>query len=73
MPTDLNSAQIPIECPQCKHQTQQTIGRLRRNPTLTCPSCRSAFRIDGNDLDQKIRSIEQQLTKTLNKTIKLKL
>lgn len=73
MASDLNSAQIPIECPQCQHQTQQTIGRLRRNPQITCPRCSSAFRIDATDLDKKIRSIEREIAKTLQKTIKFKL
>lgn len=73
MPSDLNSAQIPIQCPQCKHETKQKVGRLRRNPQLTCPRCATSFRIDATKFDKQLRALENELAKALTKTIKLKL
>lgn len=39
----------PIACPKCGHETEQSIAALKTDPTLVCPSCSEAFKIESQD------------------------
>jgi transposase-like protein len=71
-----DAAEIAIECPHCKQQSQQQVGRLRGQVDVLCPRCAKSFSVDGTQLDQQLRIAQQQLDDfgmKLSKTIKLKL
>jgi transposase-like protein len=34
---------VAIKCPKCNRRSQYTVGRVRANPNLKCPTCRTLF------------------------------
>ena len=34
---------IAIKCPKCYRHSQYAVGRVRHNPNLKCPTCRTPF------------------------------
>jgi len=38
---------VPIKCPKCGHETEQSLAWLKDDPTLVCPSCGECFKFDG--------------------------
>jgi transposase-like protein len=42
-----DSIAIPIKCPHCGHKITLKPGGLKRDPLLTCPSCRKKTQIDS--------------------------
>jgi hypothetical protein len=34
---------VAIKCPKCNRHSQYTVGRVRHNPNLKCPSSRTPF------------------------------
>lgn len=61
MKSMLDSQCIDIPCPHCGHQLGETLGKLKTNPTLVCPSCKGSTEVDATDLRSKIAGIEKQL------------
>lgn len=52
------SASLPITCPQCGHQHEQLLSRLRDNPQLICPACATAFLVNADQLDAVMKIFE---------------
>jgi uncharacterized Zn finger protein len=36
---------VPLPCPHCGHQSQETLVRLKDNPTVDCLSCGQTFEV----------------------------
>jgi len=39
MKTVIDSHEISINCPHCRKETKQSIGRLKTNPKIRCAGC----------------------------------
>ena len=39
MSISLDSHEATLTCPQCCHQIKETIGRLKHDQYVTCPTC----------------------------------
>lgn len=60
---DMQSIEVP--CPHCGHKLSQTIGKLKTNPKLTCPSCKAGFSLDASKFRADIAKIDQATAKLL--------
>src|ERR1700730_17917185 len=60
---------VPIPCPKCEKEVKETIARLETNPTLTCPACGTAFKVESEELVRGLKELEQQITKLKGKTV----
>lgn len=68
------NVKLSIPCPKCKHDIPETIARLEKNPTLTCPACSTSFAIEADGFRRELEEVEQSLTKfKRNMTINIKL
>ena len=61
MKLDLDSQPISFPCPGCKKKITEKIGRLKRDPQLTCKECGQTIRINAADLRRGIQTIEKSL------------
>ena len=63
MKLDLATQKLDISCPHCNHKLKETIGRLKRDPHLTCNGCGKVFDVEASGLRKGIKSVEDQLSK----------
>lgn len=63
----LSKHQIDLPCPHCGHKTKQEIGRLERNPTITCTSCHKAFKVEGSQLRAATKKIDASIAELKRK------
>jgi len=71
---DLDSQVLPFPCTGCGKEIKEKIGRLKKNPSLVCPVCRSTIHVKADELLKAIQTIEKELDKlrvTLSKGFKL--
>lgn len=52
---------LDIPCPHCGHHLKEQIGRLNKNPTLTCGACRNTFRVNADKLRSGIAKAEKSI------------
>lgn len=69
MNLDINHHRLDIPCPECGQKMNEPIGRLKHDANLTCPKCKTAFRIDAEQLRSGIKTIEKSLD-DLRKTLR---
>lgn len=62
---DFDHHSLNITCPQCGHETPETIGRLKTNPQLTCGGCGNTITIQADNLKAGIDSVQKQLADLL--------
>lgn len=62
MQLDIDSKKIDIPCPHCSHKVKESIGRLKRDPHLTCSKCGKGFDVDAAGLRKGIQSVEDSLS-----------
>ena len=58
---DLN--EISFQCPNCGHDLQQSIGRLKTSEHMTCPGCDIGINIDTNRLANAAEEIQRAIDK----------
>jgi len=58
----LDTVKVPIPCPQCGHEIEETIGRLKSNPKLTC-RCGASIDVEADKLLRVVEKIEHELAK----------
>lgn len=34
---------FPLQCPKCGHKFEESVARLKNNPSIKCPSCGHEF------------------------------
>lgn len=71
MKLDIDSRQLDIPCPHCNHKIKESIGRLKRNPNLSCTSCRQSFSVDPTGLNNGIQAVERELAEFKRKLGKM--
>lgn len=74
----LNKEKLSLDC-QCGHKIKESLGRLKKNPNLTCSRCKALIAVNADQLAKAIKSIKKQEAEfrrkieKLSKSIKLKL
>jgi len=63
MKFDIDNELAPFPCPSCGKEVKEKIGRLKRNPKVTCRSCRTSISVDANKLRRAIDSAQKSLNK----------
>ena len=58
MPQRFSGAVLTIECPHCQNQMKETLSRLGTSPKVTCPSCQSLLKIDGEQVRIALAALE---------------
>ena len=58
MPQRFGAAVLTIECPHCKNHMNETLSRLGTSPKVTCTSCQSILRIDGEQVRIALAALE---------------
>lgn len=66
---DINKQAIDIPCPACKQKIPETIGRLKRDPKLICPKCKTPIQISAAQLRSAVDAIQKSLD-SLRRTLK---
>ena len=61
MKLDLDSRSIEFPCPHCGQELNETIGRLKSNPQLTCTECGKTFGVDADELRKGIDTVQKSL------------
>ncbi len=61
MKQKLDTHYADVACPYCGHKSSGPIGRLRRDPTMTCPVCRKSFAVTAESLEQGAESAQKAL------------
>lgn len=61
MTINLDSTEIQLTCPKCAHQFKERIGRLKNDPTIPCPGCRTPITINADGLRNGIESAGKAL------------
>jgi DNA-directed RNA polymerase subunit RPC12/RpoP len=61
MNLNLDSESVAFACPHCGKKINEKIGRLKRDPKITCPSCHGVFDVDANQLRTAIKSAQKSL------------
>lgn len=46
----IDSHPVELTCPHCARKFSETIGKLHKNPHLTCPGCRGRIDIKADQL-----------------------
>lgn len=67
------STRIAFPCPGCGKGIQESIGRLERNPTLTCNGCGQAINVQADELAAGIKKVEKSIADFRRKLGRLKL
>lgn len=62
MELNLDDASIGLPCPKCGHEIQETIGRLKNDPDITCPACNTVIGIDAAQLRGGLEEAEESLS-----------
>jgi transcription elongation factor Elf1 len=55
--------EIRFQCPNCGSDLHQTIGRLKANEHMTCPSCHMGINIDTDRLANAADEIHKPIEK----------
>lgn len=72
MRLELNHHLLDLTCPHCAHRFEETIGKLKAGPTLSCPRCAKVFRVDADQLRTAAEDIEKRMV-DLRKTLKIRI
>lgn len=74
----LNAQRVPVKCPNCSHETTQTLGWLRGHTEMTCGGCSATIALDTAGLEQGVQSalrearkLDAELSKPIKITLKL--
>ncbi|WP_020201886.1 hypothetical protein [Cupriavidus sp. WS] len=62
MELNLDGAMLNLACPKCGHQFEETVGRLKDQPDVTCSACGTVITIDLSQLHEASGDIQKELT-----------
>ncbi len=68
-PMNLDQQPLELVCPACGHKFQQTLGRLKEDPTIDCPACHRPIQIDAQGLRDGLKPVEDSIA-DLRKALK---
>jgi DNA-directed RNA polymerase subunit RPC12/RpoP len=52
---------LEIPCANCKKTIKTTIGEAKRDPSLICPACGTANKIDASQFRDEEKKVQKQL------------
>jgi hypothetical protein len=58
---------VPIKCPKCGHETEQSLARLKDDPILICPSCGDTFKIESSGTMGKVADELDEIDRLIDK------
>ena len=61
MKLDLDDQSLDFPCGKCGKKISEKIGRLKRNPDLTCPACGTVISVNADELRRGINSVQKTL------------
>ena len=61
MKTVIDSHEISINCPHCRKETKQSIGRLKTNPKIRCAGCGQDIHVKADQFRRAADSAQKQL------------
>jgi DNA-directed RNA polymerase subunit RPC12/RpoP len=61
MELNLDDASLALPCPKCGHEIQETVGRLKNDPDITCPACSTVISIDSTQLRGGLEQAQESL------------
>ncbi|AQW28825.1 hypothetical protein ACKZDW_09075 [Ralstonia syzygii subsp. celebesensis] len=61
MDLGLDDQSIELACPKCAHKFNETIGRLKNNPDITCGGCGATIHISADELRKTLEEVERSL------------
>jgi Zn finger protein HypA/HybF involved in hydrogenase expression len=61
MKLNLDSTRITITCPLCSQEFDETLGRLKDDPTIDCPGCHKPIKIEAGGLRGGLSSVQEKL------------
>lgn len=65
----LDSRDIKFACTRCGKQLTEKLGRLKKDPTITCPHCKQRIVIDASGARAGLNDVSKAMDK-LRSTIK---
>lgn len=61
MKTAIDSQEVRINCPHCRKELKQSIGRLKMNPKVRCPACGQDIQIKADQLRRAADAAQKQI------------
>lgn len=56
-----DGAEMNVPCPNCGHETAQTLGWLKRSPQWLCEGCGLTVQLDASDVARGVQEMEEAL------------
>jgi len=56
----IDNEKIKLTC-DCGHEIQESVRRLKNNPQLTCPRCRTVIAVKADELRSTANAIDKAL------------
>lgn len=64
----LDDSRIELTCPSCSHKFKERIGKVKTNPKLPCPACRTVITIEAKSLNTAVKQADKSMV-DLRKTL----
>lgn len=58
---DFNSAPVEFDCPNCGGKLKQTLGRLKRDKSVSCGACGQEIAVDTSAVDRAEKGVQRSL------------
>jgi len=59
-----------LKCPNCGHQFQESLTRLKNDPVLVCPACGDSFKVESGGSARGMADALDNLDRAWNKLVK---
>ena len=60
---NMDTHKIQFQCPNCRHELEQTIGGIKANAHMTCSGCGIGINIDTDRLAKATEEIQKAIEK----------
>jgi predicted RNA-binding Zn-ribbon protein involved in translation (DUF1610 family) len=60
---DVDADVVKFQCPNCGHDLEQSIGRLKSSEHMQCPSCAVGINIDTGRVANAVEEIRKAASK----------
>lgn len=54
-----DNIRVPVTCNKCNSEFEETTGRLKTSPELTCPHCGHKISVDGTKMREGLELFEE--------------
>lgn len=52
-----------LTCPSCRRKFKESFGRLKNSPTVNCPGCHQAIKIEASDFKRGLDNVQREIDK----------